>query len=196
MTKEQLEALKRGVPLEDVMAMAAPAGDSAAATAATAALAAEAALAAANANANAGASTGEKPAVEAPTVEGLQAKLTEMEASMQASNTKIENLTAEVAAKTSEASAFKASLLAAEAGNKALMSALAPYVERMAVALGKEIKAEGMTPAALAQAHADVQADFKKAFPAGRQTKSAETSAQASPQAEEAAMFRAKELKF
>ena len=181
MTKEQLEALKQGVPLEEVMAMATPEGGAAPVQEPEVPAAAAAETAA--------------PAEPepAPTIEALQAQVAEMQANLQTGTEQIAKLTAEVAAKAQEADTFKASLVTAEAGNKALMAALTPYVERMSTALGKPSKLDGMSASAAAEMHASIQADFQKAFPAGRRSQPANHEAKSTA---DAGMYGAKELKF
>lgn len=182
MTKEQLEALKQGVPLEEVMAMATPEGGSAPVQEPEVPAAATGSASAA-------------PAEPEPvaTVEALQAQMAEMQATLQTGTEQIAKLTAEVAAKAQEADTFKASLVAAEAGNKSLMAALTPYVERMSTALGKPAKLDGMSASAAAEMHASIQADFQKAFPAGRRSQPANHEAKSTA---DAGMYGAKELKF
>ena len=181
MTKEQLEALKQGVPLEEVMAMATPEGGAAPVQEPEVPAAAAAETAA--------------PAEPepAPTIEALQAQVAEMQANLQTGTEQIAKLTAEVAAKAQEADTFKASLVTAEAGNKSLMAALTPYVERMSTALGKPSKLDGMSASAAAEMHASIQADFQKAFPAGRRSQPANHEAKSTA---DAGMYGAKELKF
>ena len=183
MTKEQLEALKQGVPLEEVMAMATPEAG-AAPVQEPEVPAAAAAVASTSAPA-------EPEAV--PTVEALQAQMAEMQATLQTGTEQISKLTAEVAAKAQEADTFKASLVAAEAGNKALMAALTPYVERMSTALGKPAKLDGMSASAAAEMHASIQADFQKAFPAGRRSQPTTHEAKSTA---DAGMYGATNLKF
>ena len=182
MTKEQLEALKQGVPLEEVMAMATPEGGAAPVQ--------EPEVPAAAAAAETAAPAEPEPA---PTIEALQAQMAEMQATLQTGTEQIAKLTAEVAAKAQEADTFKASLVAAEAGNKSLMAALTPYVERMSTALGKPAKLDGMSASAAAEMHASIQADFQKAFPAGRRSQPANHEAKSTA---DAGMYGAKELKF
>lgn len=181
MTKEQLEALKQGVPLEEVMAMATPEGGAAPVQEPEVPAAAAAETAA--------------PAEPepAPTIEALQAQVAEMQANLQTGTEQIAKLTAEVAAKAQEADTFKASLVTAEAGNKALMAALTPYVERMSTALGKSAKLDGMSASAAAEMHASIQADFQKAFPAGRRSQPTTHEAKSTA---DAGMYGATNLKF
>lgn len=181
MTKEQLEALKQGVPLEEVMAMATPEGGAAPVQEPGVPAAAAAAAPA------------EPEPEPAPTIEALQTQVAEMQATLQTGTEQIAKLTAEVAAKAQEADTFKASLVAAEAGNKSLMAALTPYVERMSTALGKPAKLDGMSASAAAEMHASIQADFQKAFPAGRRSQPANHEAKSTA---DAGMYGAKELKF
>lgn len=183
MTKEQLEALKQGVPLEEVMAMATP-------EAGAAPVQEPEVPASADGFATAAPAT-EPEAV--PTVEALQAQMAEMQATLQTGTEQIAKLTAEVAAKAQEADTFKASLVTAEAGNKALMAALTPYVERMSTALGKPAKLDGMSATDAAQAHASIQADFQKAFPAGRRSQPTTHEAKSTA---DAGMYGATNLKF
>lgn len=181
MTKEQLEALKQGVPLEEVMAMATPEAGAAPVQEPEVPAAAAAETAA--------------PAEPepAPTIEALQAQMAEMQATLQTGTEQIAKLTAEVAAKAQEADTFKASLVAAEAGNKSLMAALTPYVERMSTALGKPAKLDGMSASAAAEMHASIQADFQKAFPAGRRSQPTTHEAKSTA---DAGMYGATNLKF
>ena len=183
MTKEQLEALKQGVPLEEVMAMATPEAGAAPVQEPEVPASADGFAAAAPAT--------EPEAV--PTVEALQAQMAEMQATLQTGTEQIAKLTAEVAAKAQEADTFKASLVTAEAGNKALMAALTPYVERMSTALGKPAKLDGMSASAAAEMHASIQADFQKAFPAGRRSQPTTHEAKSTA---DAGMYGATNLKF
>lgn len=166
MTPEQLEALRKGASMEEVLAMAGP-GDDAALQAAT-----EAAKLAAKAAA--------KPTTPgtAPTVDALQAQITELTTAAAAFTGQIEAKTAEleaangkVATLEAAATAAAAELTASAAAVTALQAALSPYVQKMSVALSKPVDPKGMSAVQLAEAHASLAADFSKAYPAGRQSK-------------------------
>lgn len=159
MTPEQLEALRKGASMEEVLAMAGPGDDAALQAAAEAAAAAKAA--------NVKAVT---TPVTAPTIEALQAQVAELTTAAAAFTGEIEAKTQALTAAEARVTELEAAATASAAAQTALVAALSPYVQKMSVALSKPVDPKGMSAVALAEAHASLASDFAKAYPAGRQS--------------------------
>lgn len=165
MTPEQLEALRKGVSMQEVLAMAGPEDEAALQAAADAAAAAKAA----------NVKTVTTP-VTAPTVDALQAQVAELTTAAAAFTGEIEAKTQALTTAQARVTELEAAATASAAAETALVAALSPYVQKMSVALSKPVDPKGMSAVALAEAHATLAGEFAKAYPAGRQSK---TTAQA-----------------
>lgn len=188
---KQLEALKAGASMEEVLAMAASPEDLEAAK--VAAEAAKGLPAGGAPEAKAG--EGENPA---PTVESLQASLTAAEASLETANAEKATLVAQLAEANEKLKTAEADHKAATAASEALATAIKPYALRMSVALGKsDADVKDLNGVALAEAHAKLADDFSKTFPSGRKSGSTtDTEAKATAQKETAFLAQAKSINF
>lgn len=187
LTQAQKDALNAGASMEEVLAMAGPSEDAADEAAA---------LAAAKA-AETAASAAQTPTDNvAPTVESLQAQMTELNAKLATAETGVQAKDAELVAANAKLAEVTAKATASDATVNALAAALSPYVSRMSNALSKPIEVKGMAPTALVEAHASLAGEFAKAFPAGRQSKSASNDDTTKATAAAIDMAQAKKLNF
>lgn len=189
LTQAQKDALNAGVPMEQVLAMDAPAEDAAAAEAAALAAAKAAATATPEAKGNV-----EVPTT--PTLESLQAQVTELTTKLGTAEAGAQAKDGELVAANAKVAELTAAATASDATVNALAAALSPYVSRMSNALGKPVEVKGMAAIALVEAHASLAGEFAKAFPAGRQSKSASNDDTTKASATDLQMAQAKKLKF
>ena len=159
MNAAQLEALKAGASMEEVLAL----GD----TPATDPVAEDPAKAA-------------DPAKTATmSIEDARAKIAELEAGAVALTEQL--TTAQTALATAQAGATdtSAKLEAAENQIKAFAAVVTPYVSRMAVAMGLNVATANLTPAEILAKHDLLATDFKASFKPGGVAKSAASTQEA-----------------
>ena len=183
MTPEQLAALKAGASIQDVLAMSAD-SDPEVILAAAAQVAEQSdddgdgeTVPAVTADAEL-ASLKAINAEQATELQGLKAKLAEVEASASAAAA-----SAAAAAANTAADELK-NLQAAHASTVATLNAMtAPlkaYATKMGVALGKPVDLEGKSAAEVLAAHAELSTGYAKAFVSGRKSAPAATDTKAS----------------
>ena len=178
MTPEQLAALKAGASIQDVLAMSADSDPEVI-------LAAAAQVAEQSEDDGDGDGDGETvPAVtadaelaslkainaeQATELQGLKAKLAEVEASAAASATAADELKNLQAAHASTVATLNA-----------MTAPLKAYATKMGVALGKPVDLEGKSAAEVLAAHAELSTGYAKAFVSGRKSAPAATDTKAS----------------
>ena len=173
MTPEQLAALKAGASIQDVLAMSAD-SDPEVILAAAAQVAEQSGdgdpVPAITADADAElASLKAINAEQATELQGLKAKLAEVEASAAASATAAEDLKQLQAAHASTVATLNA-----------MTAPLKAYATKMGVALGKPVDLEGKSAAEVLAAHAELSTGYAKAFVSGRKSAPAATDTKAS----------------
>ena len=176
MTPEQLAALKAGASIQDVLAMSAD-SDPEVILAAAAQVAEQSdddgdgdgdPVPAVTADAEV-ASLKAVNAEQAAELEGLKAKLAEVEASAAAANAAADELKKLQAAHASTVATLNA-----------MTAPLKAYATKMGVALGKPVDLEGKSAAEVLAAHAELSAGYAKAFVSGRKSTPAATDTKAS----------------
>ena len=175
MTPEQLAALKAGASIQDVLAMSAD-SDPEVILAAAAQVAEQSdgdgdgdPVPAVTADADAElASLKAVNAEQASELEGLKAKLAEVEASAAASATAADELKNLQAAHASTVATLNA-----------MTAPLKAYATKMGVALGKPVDLEGKSAAEVLAAHAELSTGYAKAFVSGRKSAPAVTDTKA-----------------
>ena len=174
MTPEQLAALKAGASIQDVLAMSAD-SDPEVILAAAAQVAEQSdddgdgeTVPAVTADAEL-ASLKAINAEQATELQGLKAKLAEVEASAAASATAAEDLKQLQAAHASTVATLNA-----------MTAPLKAYATKMGVALGKPVDLEGKSAAEVLAAHAELSTGYAKAFVSGRKSAPAATDTKAS----------------
>ena len=173
MTPEQLAALKAGASIQDVLAMSAD-SDPEVILAAAAQVAEQSdddgdgdPVPAVTADAEV-ASLKAVNAEQAAELEGLKAKLAEVEASAAASATAADELKKLQAAHASTVATLNA-----------MTAPLKAYATKMGVALGKPVDLEGKSAAEVLAAHAELSTGYAKAFVSGRKSAPAVTDTKA-----------------
>jgi len=174
MTPEQLAALKAGASIQDVLAMSAD-SDPEVILAAAAQVAEQSdgggdgdPVPAVTADAEL-ASLKAINAEQAAELEGLKAKLAEVEASAAAANAAADELKKLQAAHASTVATLNA-----------MTAPLKAYATKMGVALGKPVDLEGKSAAEVLAAHAELSTGYAKAFVSGRKSTPAATATKAS----------------
>ena len=172
MTPEQLAALKAGASIQDVLAMSAD-SDPEVILAAAAQVAEQSddgdgdPVPAVTADAEV-ASLKAINAEQAAELEGLKAKLAEVEASAAAANAAADELKKLQAAHASTVATLNA-----------MTAPLKAYATKMGVALGKPVDLEGKSAAEVLAAHAELSTGYAKAFVSGRKSAPAVTDTKA-----------------
>ena len=176
MTPEQLAALKAGASIQDVLAMSAD-SDPEVILAAAAQVAEQSdddgdgeTVPAVTADAEL-ASLKAINAEQATELQGLKAKLAEVEASATAAATK---------AAADELKNLQAAHASTVATLNAMTAPLKAYATKMGVALGKPVDLEGKSAAEVLAAHAELSTGYAKAFVSGRKSAPAATDTKAS----------------
>lgn len=173
MTPEQLAALKAGASIQDVLAMSAD-SDPEVILAAAAQVAEQSddgdgeTVPAVTADAEL-ASLKAINAEQATELQGLKAKLAEVEASAAAANAAADELKNLQAAHASTVATLNA-----------MTAPLKAYATKMGVALGKPVDLEGKSAAEVLAAHAELSTGYAKAFVSGRKSAPAATDTKAS----------------
>lgn len=178
LTKEQREALERGVPMEAVLAMASTEVVTETQTQDQDPATTEAA--------SAGAQEGQEAEV---TIESLQAQVATLTEAKATAEGKLAEVQASADGFASKIQTLEAAAQSSQAQVKILAGIVSGYNAKMAVALGKTYDAADKTPEQVAAAHAELQPAMASAFQGGR--RSVPAGSPASKEAQDAQAFRA-----